>query len=454
MKNNFPGMSKKKFFIQTFGCQMNVYDSERLGQLLENAGYQPAENPEGADLIFLNTCSVREKPAQKVYSSLGRIHGLKKRNPRLVIGVGGCAAQQEGEALLERFPYLDFVLGTKELFRLPAILEDLENSGKRQAATHLEGRTDPYASIPLSPPAGKAFSFVSIMQGCDNYCSYCVVPFVRGREVSRPSREILREIRSLAAGGAKEVTLLGQNVNSYGQKPGGEIGFVRLLEEVEGISGIRRIRFTTSHPKDLSPDLARAFGRFSKLCEHIHLPLQSGSDRILKRMNRGYTREEYWEKVGWLRHQCPDIAITTDLIVGFPGETEADFAATWEMVERIRFDEFFSFKYSDRPRTRARLFPDKVPEEVSRRRLAEIQSLQTKITQERNKLWEGREVEILVEGRSKNNAQDSMGRTRTHHLVNFAGKDYPEGAPVKLKITQAHAHSLRGEPLGEGETRP
>jgi len=447
-------MSKKNFFIQTFGCQMNVYDSERLGQMLESAGYQPAENSEVADLIFVNTCSVREKPAQKVYSSLGRLHRLKKRKPRLLIGVGGCVAQQEGEALLERFPYLDFVLGTKELPRLPAILEDLENSGRRQAALHLEGRIDPYASLPLLPSGGKAFSFVSIMQGCDNYCSYCVVPFVRGREVSRPSRDILREIRSLAANGVKEVTLLGQNVNSYGQKPSGEIDFVQLLEEVEAVSGIERIRFTTSHPRDLSPRLAGAFGRLSKLCEHIHLPLQSGSDRILERMNRGYTREEYLEKVGWLRRQCPDIGITTDLIVGFPGEAEEDFAATRDMVARVQFEEFFSFKYSDRPQTSARLFSDKVPGEISQRRLVEIQALQRKITRQRNKLWEGREVEVLVEGRSKNNARDSTGRTRTHHLVNFPGRNYPEGAAVKLRITQAYAHSLRGEALCEGETRP
>jgi tRNA-2-methylthio-N6-dimethylallyladenosine synthase len=289
------------------------------------------------------------------------------------------------------------------------------------------------------------------MQGCDNYCTYCVVPFVRGREVSRPSREILEEIRSLASGGVKEVTLLGQNVNSYGQKPGGEIGFVQLLEAVEAISGIERIRFTTSHPKDLSADLAGAFGRLSKLCEHIHLPLQSGSNRILERMNRGYTREEYWEKVQALRRNCPEISITADLMVGFPGEAEEDFAATGEMIERVQFDEFFSFKYSDRPQTQARLFPEKVPEEISQRRLEEIQSLQKKISRQRNKRWEGREVEVLVEGRSKTSAEESTGRNRTRHLVNFPGKNFAEGALVKLQITKALAHSLRGEALPRGD---
>lgn len=446
-------MRKKKFFIQTFGCQMNVYDSERIGSVLEGEGYEQAEGPEEADLIFLNTCSVREKPVQKVYSALGRFREVKNQNPRLIIGVGGCVAQQEGEGLLGRFSYLDFVLGTKELPRLKTILRELERSGKRQAALALEGRVDPYASLPSYSAGSKVSSFVSIMQGCDNYCSYCIVPFVRGREVSRASFDILKEIRSLAGGGVKEVILLGQNVNSYGQKPGGEIGFVRLLEEIEGIPGIERIRFTTSHPKDLSPELIGAFGRISKLCEHIHLPLQSGSNRILERMNRGYTREEYWERVQSLRRRCPEISITADLIVGFPGESEQDFAATVEMAERVQFDNLFSFKYSDRPFTRARLFADKIPAEVSRKRLEEIQNLQKKISRLRNQRWEGREVEVLVEGRSKADPEESAGRTRTHHLVNFPGRNQPEGALVKLKIAGVYAHSLRGEILSGREER-
>jgi tRNA-2-methylthio-N6-dimethylallyladenosine synthase len=444
-------MTRKRFFIQTFGCQMNVYDSERIGCVLKGEGYAKTADPEEADLIFLNTCSVREKPAQKVYSALGRFHRLKKRNPGLILGVGGCVAQQEGEGLLERFSFLDFVLGTKELPRLKTILRDLEQTGKRQAALVLEGRVDPYSSLPPYVPRSRVLSFVSIMQGCDNFCAYCVVPFVRGREVSRPSAQILNEIRSLAASGVKEVTLLGQNVNSYGQKPGGEIGFVRLLEEVEEVAGIERIRFTTSHPKDLSPELIGAFGRLRKLCEHIHLPLQSGSNRILERMNRGYTREDYWEKVQALRRRCPDIGITADLIVGFPGETEADFADTVELIERVQFDDFFSFKYSDRPLTRARLFADKVPEEVSQKRLEEIQTLQKRITRLRSKRWEEREVEVLVEGRSKASAGESAGRTRTHHRVNFPGRDQPEGCLVKLKISRAYGHSLRGELLSGRE---
>jgi tRNA-2-methylthio-N6-dimethylallyladenosine synthase len=283
------------------------------------------------------------------------------------------------------------------------------------------------------------------MQGCDNFCSFCIVPFVRGREVSRPSRAILEEIQTLAARGVKEVTLLGQNVNSYGNKMPGELSFVELLEAVQGIHGIERIRFTTSHPKDLSRALIEAFGRLPKLCEHIHLPLQSGSNRILERMNRGYAREEYLEKVTMLRQACPGISLTTDMIVGFPGEAEADFQSTLEMIEQVRFADLFSFKYSDRPYTRATQFSDKVPEEVSRRRLMELQALQGRITCKRNKIWEGRTVEILVEGRSKTNAEESMGRTRTNHIVNFPGKSYPVGSLLRLRIEKPLAHSLRGD---------
>ena len=443
-------MKKKNLYIQTFGCQMNVYDSERIACLLEERNFQLIDEPSTADLIIINTCSVREKPEQKVYSAIGRFQRLKRENPKLILGVGGCVAQQQGEGLLDRFPYLDFVLGTKELPRLTKILDDLEDSGARSSATALEGRVDPYASLPFRAPRSKVSSFVTIMQGCDNYCTYCIVPFVRGREVSRASHDILSEIRLLASSGVKEVTLLGQNVNSYGQGHPGELSFPGLLEAIQEIPGIARIRFTTSHPKDLSSDLVGAFGRLSKLCEHIHLPLQSGSDTILERMNRGYSREEYTRKVEALRQRCPDIAITADLIVGFPGETERDFAATLDMIHRIQFDDFFSFKYSDRPHTRARLLGDKVSEETSRRRLEELQFLQKKITRERNKRWEDREVEVLVEGPSKSNSEESTGRTRTHHVVNFPGRNHAKGSLVKIRITKVYAHSLRGEALDKG----
>ena len=438
-------MAPKNLYLHTFGCQMNVYDSERIRQLLAARNYRTVEDPSEADLIFLNTCSVRAKPEEKVYSALGRFRALKKIKPGLIIGLGGCLAQQEGEKFLQRFPHLDFVLGTKELGRIHEVLDDLNTLGKRGLAISLDGRTDPYASLPFSPSSSKATAFVTIMQGCDNFCSYCIVPYVRGREVSRPSREILEEIRALAAQGVREITLLGQNVNSYGNRAADGIRFPKLLESIEEIQGIVRVRFTTSHPKDLSPELIRSFGRLSKLCEHIHLPLQSGSNRILKRMNRGYSREEYLEKVHALRKACPQISITTDLIVGFPGEEEADFQSTLEVMDRVQFDDLFSFNYSHRPYTRAAEFQDKVPAEVSRRRLMELQDQQRTITLKRNRAWEGREVEVLVEGRSKENAEEKMGRTRANHIVNFPGPDDPIGSLVRLRVQKTFAHSFRGE---------
>jgi tRNA-2-methylthio-N6-dimethylallyladenosine synthase len=446
-------MEPKKFYLQTFGCQMNVYDSQRIAQILTTQNYHQVEDPAQADLIFVNTCSVREKPEKKVYSALGRFRALKQKKKHLVIGVGGCVAQQEGVRLLERIPFLDFVLGTKELRRIPEILDALEISGIREAATALDGRVDPYQALPLITFPGKPTAFLSIMQGCDNFCSFCIVPYVRGREVSRPSNDILEEIRTLSAQGVREVTLLGQNVNSYGNRTPDELGFVDLLKAVQEIPGIERIRFITSHPKDLSPQLIQAFGRLAKLCEQIHLPLQSGSNRILKRMNRGYSKEEFKEKILELRKASPEMSITTDIIVGFPGEEEKDFQATLEMLEQIQFDDLFSFRYSDRPCTRASLFSDKISDEVKQRRLAELQALQRGITYGKNRAWEGREVEVLVEGASKAKAEEKTGRTRTNRIVNFPGSSLPVGALVKVRIQRALPHSLRGEilsPIGGG----
>ncbi|MGB9699129.1 MAG: tRNA (N6-isopentenyl adenosine(37)-C2)-methylthiotransferase MiaB [Thermodesulfobacteriota bacterium] len=438
-------MPQKKIFLKTFGCQMNVYDSQRILQLLAQENYILVDNPREADLIFLNTCTVREKPAQKVYSILGRLRPLKKKNPHLIIGVGGCLAQQEGENLLARFAQVDFVLGTKEFNRLLEILDTIEKSRTRLAATELKGRIDPYAGLPLGgEPNSAATAFVSIMQGCDNFCSFCIVPLVRGREVSRPSRDILKEISLLAQKGVKEVTLLGQNVNAYGKTSPGELDFGGLLRAIQEIPGIERIRFTTSHPRDLSESLIACFGQLSKLCEHIHLPLQSGSDRILKLMNRGYTFQEYMQKIKMLRQVCPEISITTDMIVGFPGEKEEDFQASLEALSIIEFDEMFSFKYSDRPGTKASYLSEKVPEEIKEQRLRELQTFQKKITQQKNKAYEGKIVQVLVEGKSKNCPQESTGRTRTNRIVNFPGIFEP-GSLVDVKIVQAYAHSLRGE---------
>ncbi len=424
---------------------MNVYDSERIAHLLAARDYHPVEDPDEADLIFLNTCSVREKPEQKVYSTLGRLRALKRKKSKLIIGIGGCMAQQGGETFLRRFPHVDFVVGTKEISRIGELLDDLEVYGRRGLAANLSGRVDPYVGLPFFLPASKVAAFVSIMQGCDNFCSFCIVPYVRGREVSRPSREVVEEIRSLAGQGVKEITLLGQNVNSYGQTSLGELDFVGLLRAVQEIPGVERLRFTTSHPKDFSPSLIRAFGKFPKLCEHIHLPLQSGSARILQRMNRKYSPEEYLEKIHNLRLSCPGISITSDMIVGFPGEKEEDFDASMEMIAKIGFDDLFSFKYSDRPGTRAARFEKKVPEEIGQRRLAELQALQRTITQEKNKAWEGKEAEVLVEGPSKAHPQENTGRTRTNHIVNFPGNNLAPGSMVRIKIQRVYAHSLRGE---------
>ena len=428
---------------------MNVYDSDRIAQILAAREYRQVQDPLEADLIFVNTCSVREKPEQKVYSMLGRMRALKKRNPKVILGVGGCMAQQEGKRLLEQIPYLDFALGTKEIQRLPEILDQVEFFGRRKVATALHGRIDPYESLALSPSPRSPSAFVSIMQGCDNFCTFCVVPYVRGREVSRSSRDILEEIKILCAHGVREVTLLGQNVNSYGKRRAGEMGFVELLETIQGIQGLERIRFTTSHPQDLSESLMQAFGRISKLCEHIHLPLQSGSNRILKRMNRGYTKEEFIGKIACLRQACPEIRITSDLIVGFPGEKDGDFQNTLEAIETLQFDDIFSFCYSDRPFARASSFEEKVPQELSRKRLMQLQTVQGEITRRRNQQWVGKEVEVLVEGLTKIDPGEKTGRSRANQIVNFPGKGIETGALVWLRMQKANAHSFRGEVIGE-----
>ncbi len=438
----------KRVYLRTFGCQMNEYDSERMLALLKGE-YVPCETPEEADLILINTCSVREKAEYKVYSLVGRFKALKARRPELVVGICGCVAQQEGERLVKRMPHVDLVLGPQNIYRLPEALEELEKGRRPLVLTEM--RRDFRPPLVLSDLDGKrpVRAYVTIMQGCDNFCSYCVVPYVRGREVSRPPEDILREIECLVHQGVREVTLLGQNVNSYGRKEKGYPSFAELLRMVAEISELWRIRFTTSHPKDLSEDLMRAFAEVDKLCEHLHLPVQSGSTRILKRMNRGYSREEYLEKVRRLRAWCPEIALTTDIIVGFPGETEEDFEATLSLLEEVRFDEIFSFKYSDRPYARAREFPDKVPEEVKAERLERVHALQAGITEEINRGYIGKTVEVLVEGPSETRPEFLTGRTRTNHVVNFsAPKELDlKGALVYVLIKETGKHSLRGEYL-------
>jgi tRNA-2-methylthio-N6-dimethylallyladenosine synthase len=436
----------KRVYIETYGCQMNEHDSERILRLLGACHYIETKKPGEADLILVNTCSVREKPEQKVYSALGRFRHLKEERGA-IIGVAGCVAQQESDRLLNRIPYLDLVIGTHTIPMLPQLLEKLEVSGQRISETGFDTGDDYLRETVPVTSQGKVKSYVTIMQGCDRFCSYCVVPYVRGREKSRPSGEILEEIKTLAASGVKEVCLLGQNVNGYGKGLENEPGFPELLHCIDEIDGIERVRFTTSHPADLSEDLIQCFGKLEKLCEHFHLPFQSGSSRVLERMNRGYTRESYLEKIDRLKQVCPSIAFTADVIVGFPGEEEEDFQQTLDLMERVRFDDLYSFKYSPRKETRAACFEDKVEERVKQERLSILQGIQGEITLQQNKKLEGRVEEVLVEGRSKQNAKDVAGRTRTHKIVNFEGDLKLTGKLVPVRIVKAYSHSLRGEIL-------
>ncbi len=437
-------MEKKKLYIQTFGCQMNVQDAEKMAALLETSGYGTTEDPEQADLILVNTCSIREKAAQKIYSQLGRFRALKQRNPNLLIGVGGCLAQQCGDRFFRRAPDVNLVFGTHQIHRLPEMVGDLEQSGGRIVETGFCDRVRSL-DIPAQPAAGAVGTFVTIMQGCNNFCAYCVVPHLRGREESRPLPEIVREVEGLAGQGIREVTLLGQNVNSYGRTlpEGGD--FAELIRAIGKIPGIGRIRFTTSHPKDLSARLVECFGKVASLCEHIHLPVQSGSDRVLRRMNRGYTVSEYREKVDFLRHSCPGISITSDVIVGFPGEAEEDFQQTLELMREIRFDNLFSFQYSEREGTAAVGMNGSVCNVLRRERLRTLQTLQESHTLEKNRACVGRLETVLVEGSSRNRCEDMMGRTRGNRIVNFPGTEGLIGKIISVRIVEAFLHSLRGE---------
>lgn len=427
---------------------MNERDTERALRLLLDQGYRIVERPEEAHVVIVNTCTVRRKPEEKVYSLLGRLECLKEHRLYMKIVVMGCLAEQEGKKLLERFEGVDLVLGPDRILELPEALLRLER-GERFTLT---GFTDEARQGVLLPPRVHVKAYVNIMQGCDNFCTYCIVPYVRGPEKSRPSWEILEEIRLLAERGVKEVTLLGQNVNSYGKKHKGELSFVQLLYKVAEIPGIERIRFTTSHPKDLTGDLILAFKEIPQLCEHIHLPFQAGSNRILERMNRGYTKEEYLRKVERLREAVPEIAITADVMVGFPGETEEDFRETLDLIERVQFDNLFSFKYSPRKGTVALQWPDDVPPWVKQRRLEELQSLQREITLRKNKALEGKLCEVLVEGLGEREGQ-LRGRTRCNRVVNFQGSQSLIGELVYVKINEGLQNSLRGElcPLEEKE---
>lgn len=453
-------MKSKLLHISTIGCQMNVYDANQIAGVLAPLGYTGTDAIESADLVIVNTCTIREKAEQKAFSFLGRLAKIKIINPNLIVAVGGCVAQQEGEAILKRMPHVDLVFGTHAIFRLPEMVRRIESSRCRIVDVRLSDTVN--ADDPLVGPASvsQVSAFVTIMRGCDNFCTYCVVPHVRGREASRQPERIIEEIRMLVEQGVREVTLLGQNVNSYGNKEG-LCNFAELLAQVDDVAGLNRIRFTTSHPKDLSEELIRAFGRLEKLCHHIHLPVQSGDDGILSRMNRKYTRNTYLEKIAGLRAACPDIAITSDFIVGFPGETEFQFQATLDLIETVRYDGLFAFMYSDRPSAPAAAFSGKIAESVKKERLQALLDLQEKITKEKHQAMVGRTLQILVEGPSRGLKSDDTdgasplvqwsGRASSNHIVHFdvpedllAKKELLTGTFADIMIEGAHAHSLWG----------
>ena len=439
-------LMEKRVYIETHGCQMNEHDTERILRLLEGSHYLETKDAKEADFILINTCSVREKPEQKVYSALGRYKWLKKKGGA-IIGVAGCVAQQEGGKLLDRVPYLDMVIGTHAISMLPQLLQKIEVSGKRVCETNLDRDGEYLRAVLPQKPLDKVKSYVTIMQGCDHFCSFCIVPYVRGREKSRSSQEIMEEVKHLAEMGVKEVCLLGQNVNGYGKGLKEEICFPELLHRINEIEGLHRIRFTTSHPKDLSEELIQAFSKLPQLCEHIHLPFQSGSDRVLKAMHRGYTKEFYLEKIDRMKKACPNIAVTADVIVGFPGEEERDFEETLDLLQKVRFDDLFSFKYSPRRGTRAAQFEDRVEEKVKQDRLSVLQEIQKEITLQKNQELENYVEEVLAEGRSKQSEKDVTGRTRSNKILNFEGDLGWVGQFVPVRITKAYAHSLRGEIL-------
>jgi tRNA-2-methylthio-N6-dimethylallyladenosine synthase len=435
-----------RVYIRTFGCQMNEYDSDKLADVLRGAeGLEPTDNPDEADLILFNTCSVREKAQEKVFSDLGRIRHLKRRNPDLLIGVGGCVASQEGAAIVERAPYVDLVFGPQTLHRLPRMIEARRRSGHAQVDISFP-EVEKFDHLPPARVTG-ASAFVSIMEGCSKYCSFCVVPYTRGEEVSRPFDDVLTEVADLTDRGVKEVTLLGQNVNAYrGRMSDGETAdFALLLEYLAEMPGLERLRFTTSHPKEFTQRLIDAYAAVPQLVSHVHLPVQAGSDRVLAAMKRGYTVLEYKSIVRRLRAVRPQICIASDFIVGFPSESEADFDATLRLVEELGFDASFSFLYSRRPGTPAAGLPDDTPQAVKLARLQRLQDLLDRQSQAIGRAMVGTRQRILVEGPSKKDTAELAGRTENNRVVNFRGAPHLTGRFVEVTVTAALPHSLRGE---------
>ena len=433
----------KSYRIVTFGCQMNEHDSERIAGILEEKGLVRAEENEDADMVVLNTCSIREKAEQKFYSELGRLALVRdKSGRRPTIAVAGCIAQQEGEKILARVPSVDLVIGPSDIPKLSGLVD---RAGQGSGPV-VETGGDPeyhHRLVPASRTDGLK-AWISIMYGCDNFCTYCIVPYLRGRERSRPAADIVREVRGLAERGYREVTLLGQNVNSYGKGSADGCSFPQLLAQVHDVAGIERIRFVTSHPRDLSDGLIAAMRDLPKVCESLHLPVQSGSDRILASMNRKYRVDDYLAKVARLRDSLPDIALTTDIIVGFPGEGDEDFEGTLQLLRTVGFDGIFAFKYSRRPNTPALALADHLPEPLKDERLAAVFSLQNDITLHRSRRHVGTVQEVLVDGRSRRGG-DLSGRTRGNKVVNFPGNISLVGSLQQVRITASGPNSLSGE---------
>jgi len=444
-----------KYSIYTIGCQMNVYDSEKLAMILNSCGFEKTEDEDKADLVVCNTCSIRHKAEEKAYSFLGRFARIKKKKPCLITVMAGCVAQQEGEKAFERVPHLDIVLGTRAFSRFSGHIQAIQSGSSR--IVDIEDSPMIYESLPdfACFEENKVSRFVTIMQGCENFCTYCVVPYVRGKERSRDPGHIIEEITLLADSGVKEVTLLGQNVNSYGKKEG-EISFPELLKKINQIDGIHRIRFATSHPKDLSMDLMHAVRDLEKVCNHLHLPVQSGSDVILKKMNRGYTRQHYLDKIFELKKQCPDISLSTDIIVGFPSETIDDFNETMDLIRTIEFDSIFAFAYSNRSSAPASKFPGQVEEKEKLDRLNLLLQVQETITEKKNKAQIGKTLEVLVEGKSskkhdgfvplEKNMEQMTGRSESNKIVHFPSSRVNIGDMVRIRIEEAYPHSLWGHP--------
>lgn len=437
----------KKFKIETWGCQMNAEDSEKLSGMLKKMGYEETESTEESDLIIYNTCCVRENAELKVYGNLGMLRKLKEKKPGLIIAVCGCMMQQEGmaEEIIKRFPYVDIIFGTHNSYKFPEYLNRVKTEGKSviEILNKEEGIVE---GIPIDRKS-EVKAFVTIMYGCNNFCTYCIVPFVRGRERSRKPEDIENEIKVLISKGYKEITLLGQNVNSYGKDFKSGLNFAKLLKRVNDIEGLKRIRFMTSHPKDLTQELIDTIAECDKVCEHIHLPVQSGSTRLLEKMNRHYTREQYLDLVQRIKEKIPGVALTTDIIVGFPGETEEDFRDTLSLVEEVGFDSAFTFIYSKRKGTPAFEYEDQIEDSVKHERFNRLVEVINRLSAEKNKEYDGKTVEVLAEDYSKNDKYKLMGRTRTGKLVNFAGDGSSIGKLINVKITQTLSFSLNGESI-------